>query len=71
MVHGLVAVQLIGDGVNLGVDGSNVATDLLHVADQLVEAFGIGARVLVVLVTVLGAQSNDLHHECGDGTEHK
>jgi hypothetical protein len=75
MVHSLVAVQLVGDSVeanvDLGVDGTNIAADLFHVADQLVEAFSVGARVLVVLVTVLGAQLHDLHNECGDGSEHK
>jgi hypothetical protein len=75
MVHSLMAVQLVGDSVeacvDLGIDGTNIAADLLHVTDQLVEAFSVGARVLVVLVTVLGAQSNDLHDEGGDSTEHK
>lgn len=75
MVHSLMAVQLVGDSVeasvNLGIDGTNIAADLLHVADQLVKAFSVGARVLVVLVAVLGAQLHDLHNECGDSAEHK
>lgn len=75
MVHSLMAVQLVGDSVkacvNLGIDGTNIAADLLHVADQFVKAFVVGAQIVIVLVTVLVAQSNDLHDECGDGTEHK
>lgn len=70
MVHGLVAVQLISDSINLGVNSTHSAADLLHVADQLVEAVFVGARIVLVLVTILGAQTNDLHNESRDGTEH-
>ena len=71
MVHSLVAVQLVGDSVDLGVDGTNIAADLLHVADEFVEAFSVGARIVLVLVTVLGAQLHDLHNECGDSAKHE
>jgi hypothetical protein len=43
MVHSLMAVQFVGDSVeacvDLGVDGTNIAADLFHIADEFVEAF--------------------------------
>ena len=66
MVHSLVAMQLVGHHVDLGIDSADSAADLLDVTDQLIEAFSVGSSVVLVLISVLAAQLDDLHDQRRD-----